>query len=105
MCIRDSSVSNSRFSWGSRKILKGIKKRQNNITARTENGKKYRNHLWSRRIAQRAEKFNVGSVILIDPPENTLFKDSVNETPWQMYQLKQFLKYKLDEIGVNLLES
>jgi len=99
------SVSNSRFSWGSRKILKGIKKRQNNITARTENGKKYRNHLWSRRIAQRAEKFNVGSVILIDPPENTLFKDSVNETPWQMYQLKQFLKYKLDEIGVNLLES
>jgi len=99
------SVGSPRFPWGSRKISKGIKKRQNNITARTDNGKKYRNHLWSRRIAQRAEKFNAGSVILIDTPENTLFEDSVNKTPWQMYQFKQFLKYKLDEIGVNLLES
>lgn len=99
------SVGSPRFPWGSRKISKGIKKRQNNITARTENGKKYRNHLWTRRIAQRAEKFNVGSVILIEPPENTLFEATENETPWQMYQFKQFLKYKLDEIDVTLLEA
>lgn len=101
---RKGSIGSPYKPWGSKRLSKGITKRQNNLTKRTEDGKKYYNHLWSKRVATRAEHHKVKYVILTDTPEGKILQGTKYETQWQIYQFKKFLEYKLQEKGIELLD-
>lgn len=97
--MRLSAVGNTHKKWGDTIAHNALVKRLNNVTERRTNGQKTRNHLWTRRIVENAIRTGCGTIILKGFPERELFGH-----PWSWYQFKNFLEYKMNEIGgrVNL---
>jgi len=88
------SAGNPRKVWGSKKIYSGVTKKMRKLSRRRSNYVQYRNHLWTRRITDNAQRWNCGKVVVVNCPSGEMF-----EHPWQWYQFRQFLEYKLGEIG------
>ena len=90
---RRAAVGNPNKPWGSRTSWRAVQSRLSKNTGRRENGVKTRNHLWTRRIVDRASAWSCGKIVVSNVPE-TLF-----ERPWKWSQFVQFLEYKIAECG------
>lgn len=90
---RRAAAGNPLKPWGSSDQWRGVQSRLSKNTERRSNGVQTRNHLWTRRITERAAAWRCGVVCVVGIPEN-LFGH-----PWQWYQFAQFLTYKINEIG------
>ncbi len=90
---RRAAAGNPRKPWGSAKQWQGVQQRLSNNTDRRTNGVQTRNHLWTRRITERAQSWKCGVVAVNEIPEN-LFGH-----PWQWHQFQMFLTYKIEELG------
>lgn len=91
------AVGNPHKHWGSSKLNKVINIRRFRLTERTKNGKKERNHLWTRRIVDRAVQYQAGDIFLKNLPEKELCGRS-----WAWHQFKSFLEYKIEQVGGKL---
>jgi len=91
--LRRAAAGNPRRPWGSSTQWRGIQNRLSNNTERRMNGVSCRNHLWTRRIACRAESWRCGIIAVKNVPE-ALFN-----RPWNWSQFRAFLEYKITEIG------
>lgn len=94
-----TATGNPRRAWGSTKQFKALQDRLFRVTKRRENGVKERDHLWSRRIVERAKSWQCGHIVMNELPKD-LFGFS-----WQWYQFSQFLRYKIEEIGGKITEQ
>jgi len=89
-----SAAGNPHKNWGSKRINKVVDGRRFNLTRRTENGKMYRNHLWTKRIISAAIRWRAGNITIVNLPNGVL-----SGHPWATYQFAEFLKYKANEVG------
>lgn len=87
-----ASVGSKFKNWGSNKILKVINARSENVTKRKLNGKKYRNHIWTRRIVTSAKRWGCGNIIITNMPQKLLCG-----VEWPMSQFESFLRYKVED--------
>jgi len=87
-----ASVGSKFNNWGSRKILKVINGRSENITNRKLNGKKEKNHLWTRRIISNAQSWGCGHIIILNLPSKLLCG-----MEWQLSQFESILRYKVED--------
>ena len=92
-----SSAGNPRRVWGSKKMYSGVQKRIARLTARRSGYVQDRNHFWTRRITNNAERWGCGNVVVVNVPSEELFGH-----PWQWFHFSQCLSYKLDEIGAKV---
>lgn len=90
---RASAVGNSRKAWGSKKLKAVANECRERVTKKRENGEKYRNHLWTRRIISFCQRHSAGTIKLINVPDGLLGH------PWGWYQFRHDLKYKIEEVG------
>lgn len=90
---RRRAIGNPRRAWGDKKAWKATQKVVGNVSNNRKNVEKDRNHLWTRRIVERAKSWSCGRIVLGNVPD-TLFGE-----PWGWYQFKSFLEYKITEIG------
>ena len=87
-----SSVGSKFRRWGSNKILKVVNNRSENITKRKIEGKKYRNHLWTRKIVSRAFSWGCGHIIINNLPSGILCG-----MEWSIFEFEAILRYKVED--------
>lgn len=91
---RKKAAGNPNKPWGFKIAYRAMKQRISNLTNRRKNGEKDRNHVWTRRIVDAAVRNECGTVIVKNIPSGELFGE-----PWGWYQFKNFLEYKMNEVG------
>jgi len=91
---RRASCGNSRAPWGFRKGWKVDQDVLSRLTRRRLQFQKDQNHAWTRRIASRLMKWGCG-VVEVEIVE----KAEIAGHPWNWHEFKQFLQYKVEEIG------
>ena len=89
-----ASCGNKHRKWGNKKAWNSIQDKIENLSKLRINGCKTRNHLWTRRIIENAIRYNAGTIKIVNVPERELFGH-----PWGMFEFKNFLKYKIEELG------
>jgi hypothetical protein len=95
---RKSCGSEKPKHWGNKKAIRSIQKKSLNLRERRTNYCQTWNHLFTRRIVENAIRHNAGSIKVLNLPEREWFGH-----PWGAYQFKQFLKYKIEELGGKLI--
>lgn len=80
-----------RHGWGHEQVI------LDRVTFQREGFVKDVNHAWSRRIASRAESWNCGAVKVVFPKPSEEVR--VGRFPWAWFQFKQFVEYKVKELG------
>lgn len=96
---RQKCAGSKRRHWGARKIFVDCQEKVSRNTDRRTNGVKYRNHHWSRLVIDRARKWRCGSIRITTPE-----KSEICGHPWAMDQFKQFVKYKANLYGIELVK-
>jgi transposase len=92
-----ASAGNPRRVWGSKKMYKSVQGKISNMTAKRTGYVRDRNHYWARRIVNNAARWQCGKIVVIDCPEESMFKH-----PWAWYEFRNFLGYKAREIGADI---
>lgn len=94
---RRRANGNPRRPWGSRRGFQATQERVGRVTQRREDVVKNWNHLWTRRIVERAKSWRCGTVKLSETP------DKLAGHQWKFAEMKKYLSYKCSVIGVALV--
>lgn len=84
-------------SYGHRKAWKDTQVMIARLTNERATGVTQRNHAWARRIVSLAQKWGCGSVRVEIPGNSKLYGFD-----WNISQFKEFVKYKADELKMNV---
>ena len=93
------SVGNSVRAWGLKRPYKTITGRIAHLTKTTEEGKKYRNHAWSKRVVATAIRHCAGHIVITNLPKKVW-----QNYEWALYQLKSMLIYKAGKVGIKVTD-
>jgi hypothetical protein len=91
---RRASCGSPKRPWGHRKGWLADQAVLSALTARRAGYVKDQNHAWARRIADRARQWRCGRVSVTLPADGLMHGQS-----WGWGQLKQFISYKVEELG------
>ncbi|MEQ6355101.1 transposase [Lysinibacillus sp. M3] len=103
--VRKKRIQQSRKWAGEGSVGHGIKTRTKaleKVSGKIANFKQTKNHNWSKFIIDEAVKMGCGTIQLEDltgiSEDNTFLKT------WTFYQLKQYITYKAEQVGIKVVE-